>query len=101
VSKKSTPQDNNERNWPLVIAFWLSLALILMFALVWHDKKAWSLEANEFGDFVAGFGSLLAFVWLVAATFLQMTELRLQREELKLQRQESEGLHIANREQAK
>lgn len=43
---------------------------------------------NEFGDFLAGFFTPLAFLWLVVGYFMQHAELGLQREELKHQREE-------------
>ncbi|MEW5787394.1 MAG: hypothetical protein AB1899_06030 [Pseudomonadota bacterium] len=41
---------------------------------------------SQFGDFLSGFGSAIAFVWLVAAYQQQGRELQLQRHELSLQR---------------
>lgn len=42
---------------------------------------------NEVGDFLAGFFTPLAFLWLVYGYFLQSRELGLQRQELALQRE--------------
>jgi hypothetical protein len=101
MSNKAEGADTvHKRNWPLTIAILATIALLIVFVMVWINKDAWSLEANAFGDFVAGFGSLLAFIWLVAAVFLQMAELRLQRAELEMQREETKGLRAANEEQA-
>jgi hypothetical protein len=88
------------RNWVVWLALTLTVVVLTIGFEVGHDKHVFDLPANEIGDFVAGFGSLLAFIWLVAAVFLQMTELRLQREELKLQRIEAKGLKEANENQA-
>ncbi|WP_306027294.1 hypothetical protein [Stappia sp. MMSF_3263] len=46
------------------------------------------LEANEAGDYLAGFFAPLAFLWLAAAVFIQSSELREQRRELALTRNE-------------
>ena len=46
------------------------------------------MDPNEWGDYLAGLASALAFLWLIGGYFLQRTELRLQREELTLQREE-------------
>lgn len=46
------------------------------------------LEANEAGDYLAGFFAPLAFLWLAAAVFIQSSELREQRRELALTREE-------------
>lgn len=48
------------------------------------------LEANEAGDYLAGFFAPLAFLWLAAAVFIQSRELREQRRELALTRREFE-----------
>ena len=48
----------------------------------------WKSDFNEFGDFLAGVFTPVAFGWLIYGYFLQRNELRLQREELYLQRNE-------------
>jgi hypothetical protein len=44
------------------------------------------LAANEIGDFLGGAFAPLAFLWLIAAVFLQRHELEAQRSDLKLSR---------------
>lgn len=51
-------------------------------------RLLWSAPANEIGDTLAGVGSVLAFIWLIVAIFLQKYELTLQRSELGQQRKE-------------
>ncbi|WBU65270.1 hypothetical protein [Paracoccus aerodenitrificans] len=46
------------------------------------------LDFNEVGDTIAGFGSLLAFAWLIVTVMLQSQELKAQRKELQQQRLE-------------
>lgn len=46
------------------------------------------LEANEWGDFLAGIFAPVAFMWLVATVWIQSDELRAQRRELRLTRLE-------------
>jgi len=50
--------------------------------------KLTGADPNIVGDFLAGAFAPLAFMWLVAAVFLQRNELQAQRQELSLQRQE-------------
>nr|WP_272211160.1 hypothetical protein [Marinicella sp. W31]MDC2877045.1 hypothetical protein [Marinicella sp. W31] len=50
----------------------------------------WPERAEGWGDFLAGAFAPLAFVWLIAAVFIQSNELREQRAELKLTRREFE-----------
>ena len=66
----------------------LYIATILFFRF----NDAWGLlragNLNELGDFLAGFFTPLAFLWLVYGYLLQSKELRLQREELALTRKQ-------------
>lgn len=48
----------------------------------WNAKVA-CMSPNEMGDFLAGVFAPLAFLWLIAAVFLQKNELAAQRQELK------------------
>ncbi|WP_299816995.1 hypothetical protein [uncultured Roseibium sp.] len=66
------------------------------------------LDANELGDFLAGFSAPLAFFWLAYAVRIQsrelatqQDELRLTREELRLTREVATEAKEATREQAK
>ncbi|MEQ8326523.1 MAG: hypothetical protein RLO08_13185 [Parvibaculaceae bacterium] len=49
---------------------------------LWHNQVG-CMEANEIGDFLAGVFAPLAFLWLIAAVFLQREELSAQRKELR------------------
>lgn len=51
---------------------------------VWHG----CLSMNELGDFLAGASAPFAFIWLVAAVFVQSHELQEQRKDLKITREE-------------
>ncbi|MBI3915805.1 MAG: hypothetical protein HY322_02210 [Betaproteobacteria bacterium] len=74
-----------ERWWPWALTAIVILAGIV--ALVIAPK----LETlSQIGDFFSGFAGTLAFIWLVAAYFMQGQELRLQRQELAMQRQSME-----------
>lgn len=50
----------------------------------------WALPLNNLGDWLAGLGGGLAFVWLVLGYFQQADELKLQRKQLEFQREELE-----------
>lgn len=69
---------------------WLGLAFALgWFAAPCEDGTTFGcLEANEWGDFLAGVFAPVAFFWLVATVWIQSNELREQRRELALTRQE-------------
>lgn len=56
---------------------------------------------NEIGDTLAGFAGALAFVWLIAAVWLQGQELAAQREELREQREATQDMARAQSEQVK
>ncbi len=58
------------------------------------------LTANEWGDFLAGVFAPIAFLWLVAAVWIQSDELREQRQELALTRQEMKDNRLVMSEQA-
>jgi hypothetical protein len=75
----------------IATVFWVvGACLILLFA---HGPVGCSgflpcLEANEWGDFLAGIFAPVAFMWLVATVWIQSDELRAQRRELRLTRLE-------------
>lgn len=58
-------------------------------------------KANELGDLLAGVFAPVAFVWLMAAVFIQAQELRAQREELSLTRLELAESRKVMEEQAR
>ena len=69
----------------LITAIWV----VVVGTLIVHSES--SLEAlrlNELGDFLAGLFAPIAFVWLVAAVWIQSAELKEQRVELALTREE-------------
>ena len=90
---KKTMAGVKKKWWPLIKARWPVLVTVLYIGVIGsirHDalKLIWSGELNEMGDFLAGFFTPLAFLWLVVGYFLQKEELHLQNEELGLQREE-------------
>ncbi|MEP1443259.1 MAG: hypothetical protein ABJK39_09650 [Hyphomicrobiales bacterium] len=54
----------------------------------WFHQKIHCRSFNELGDFLAGAFAPVAFLWLVAAVFIQSRELAAQRQELKFTRKE-------------
>lgn len=82
-----------------VTIVWLVAAAI--FAFGYHGLIKNPDKLNEWGDFVAGAFSPIAFVWLVVAVILQSTELREQRRELTLTRKEFKHNRDVMQEQAK
>ena len=66
----------------------ISLLISVAAIYVWFEKNMWGRTGNEIGDFCAGFGSLLAFIWLVVAYTRQGQELKQNTEALQLQAQE-------------
>lgn len=82
--------------WLLTLA-WLGFLL----PLVWPvDVKLLAMKPADFGTFVGGAFSPLAFAWLVYGYGMQRTELALQRKALGLQVEELKGLVAAARAQA-
>ncbi|WP_421866347.1 hypothetical protein [Parvibaculum sp.] len=75
--------DSSSTNWMLVILGVFTFACAV--GAVWYFIAAqiYLLKANEMGDFIAGVFAPLAFLWLIAAVFLQKSELIAQRKELK------------------
>ena len=67
----------------------LSTFIIITAIITFHFSKDLS-QAAEFGGFLAGFSSALAFLWLIAGFKLQSKNLTLQHQELALQRQSLE-----------
>jgi hypothetical protein len=57
--------------WFLVIAAFVFLELE-------PHKRPWALDANEFGDFLAGIVGPVAMFWLVLAFFIQSEQLEAQ-----------------------
>ncbi|MDP2780278.1 hypothetical protein [Devosia sp.] len=53
----------------------------------WYARKVSCLASNEMGDSLAGAFAPLAFLWLIAAVFLQRNELSAQRQELRESRE--------------
>src|SRR5580658_5986610 len=58
-------------------------------------------QASNIGEFISGFASALAFLWLIASFQLQAGEIASQREELKLQRRALEGQAVELRNASK
>lgn len=73
------------------------IVAVIFVALDWCAAKAMTL--NEWGDFIAGFAAMLAFLWLVLGYYQQNKELKQNTEMLRLQRQEMEELVATTREQ--
>lgn len=73
---------NISRAWP-----WGLTALVVLGAVAVSIGAPKVETLSHLGDFLSGFASTLAFIWLVAAYLLQAQELRLQRSELTLQRE--------------
>ncbi len=69
--------------------------------MIWKWDTVGNLELNQIGDAVAGFASLLAFMWLIATILLQYRELQIQRQDVEMMAQAQ--LEQANqmRQQAK
>lgn len=87
----------------LIIATTISIALIGFAIFVGLNGQPFFsplLSPNEVGDFLAGFAGALAFVWIIAAIFMQHEELKLQRKELALTRRETSRLADQNEKQA-
>lgn len=68
------------RSWPGLLTACAIVAAILIFIL--SDMQG----ISQTGDFLSGFASIIAFIWLIAAYLQQGKELTMQREELALQR---------------
>jgi hypothetical protein len=75
----------------IVVSFvWVAIAVALFMnaapccesATGFWAQKVTCLPPNEMGDFLAGVFAPLAFLWLIAAVFLQREELSAQRQEL-------------------
>lgn len=92
--------------WPLTKTKWAILVTVLYIGVIGSIRYdalqlLWCGKLNELGDFLAGFFTPLAFLWLVVGYFLQKEELSLQNEELGLQRKELEEARRALGSQAK
>ena len=73
--------------WPLTKTRWAVLGTVLYLGVIGSIRYdalqlIWCGKLNELGDFLAGFFTPLAFLWLVVGYFLQKDEFQLQREEL-------------------
>jgi hypothetical protein len=67
--------------WPWILTFAAIIAAAFIFCLT-PDM----ITRSQLGDYLSGFASAIAFIWLIAAYLQQGAELRLQREELSMQR---------------
>jgi len=76
----------------VVTLVWLAVAIYLGYNARHPDAYCAGtfscLTASEWGDFLAGVFAPIAFLWLVAAVWIQSDELREQRVELALTREE-------------
>ena len=73
--------------WPLTKTRGAVLGTVLYIGVIGSIRYdalqlIWCGKLNELGDFLAGFFTPLAFLWLVVGYFLQKDEFQLQREEL-------------------
>ncbi len=73
---------SRKRTWPWV----LTAVVLIAGAVLTFLLEGWPSAASV-GDFVAGFASALAFIWLIAGYHQQGDELALQREELRATRE--------------
>jgi hypothetical protein len=82
-----------KNNWIIILSGLIVLIAILVFLT--SDTLD---DAAKVGDFLAGFASSLAFLWLIASFKQQQNELKIQREELTLQRKaiELQGQELKN-----
>lgn len=84
-----------------LVACILTLAwFLLMLILINNQLLSERLDLNEWGDFLAGFCSPVAFLWLALGYFQQGKEIRQNTEMLKLQAQELKSSNEALRLQA-
>jgi hypothetical protein len=76
------PLNSNKiiRKWPWLLTAVAIIVGILSFFLADMQGR------SQLGEFLAGFASVIAFIWLIAAYLQQGQELIMQREELALQR---------------
>ena len=68
-----------------VTVAWITLGCVLIYL---RNGSILDLKLNEFGDFLAGFFSPIAFMWLIIGYFQQGEELKLNTAALKLQAEE-------------
>lgn len=68
-------------SWPWILTIFAIAAAIFVFVFA-PDMNT----RSQLGDYLGGFASAIAFIWLIAAYVQQGNELRLQREELSMQR---------------
>jgi hypothetical protein len=68
-------------NWPWILTGIMVIMSVILFILI-PDMTS----RSQLGDYLSGFASTIAFIWLIAAYLQQRKELRLQREELAMQR---------------
>ncbi len=78
--------DMRKESMPGVVKGGIALTVIVFAAFLYfaYVKNAFGLPANEIGDTVAGFSSILAFMWITITVYLQTVELRYQRHEIKV-----------------
>ena len=73
------------------MALLATVLVLFILAFVWLKKGVWNLAGNEIGDFIAGFFTLLAFIWIVATARMQTQEMRRQAQEMRVQRRAMEA----------
>lgn len=83
---KKTMEWVRKKCWPLTKIRWAVLVTVLYIGVIGSIRYdalqlLWCGKLNELGDFLAGFFTPLAFLWLVVGYFLQKEELGLQRQE--------------------
>lgn len=87
----------------LTIFGWvLTIAIFIGFGILLYCRRADipGLELNEWGDMMAGFAAILAFLWLVIGYYQNTQALRLQQQELAHQVEEMKHMVEASQRQA-
>jgi len=87
----------NKYGWGIT-AVYLLMVFVLYLYKASHTKYT-GMELNEWGDFLAGVFSPIAFLWLVLGYMQQGEELKQNTEALKLQKDELNNLAISTHEQ--
>lgn len=81
----------------ILSAIWILTVILL---LIFKADNAKEMSLNEWGDFLAGIGSILALMWLVIGYFQQGQELKQNTNALLLQHEEMKQQIIATKELA-
>lgn len=98
VTKEEKESTDIVRRAGILTSIWLFCAVLAYVAKASHPNfNVSEIKLNEWGDFIAGFTSPLAFGWLVVAVFIQRNELRAQIRELEASRQALEQQVIESR----